>query len=152
MKKKAIQRGLLGIPHGITIGYLITILISLIYGYGNFHPVAPPLVEYFESVISAVVAQTFLCALIGGISAGASIIWEIDRWSLARQTGTNFAILGITLLPIAYLMHWMQRTLLGFLIYFGTFVLVFLIVWLVNYFYWKSKIKEINQQLSSKTD
>ncbi len=38
MKKKIFLRGLLGFPIGITIGYLITIFISLIWGQNHYSP------------------------------------------------------------------------------------------------------------------
>ena len=39
MKKKMIQRGLLGFPLGIAIGFVITVIISMCIGDGSFYPV-----------------------------------------------------------------------------------------------------------------
>ena len=33
----------------------------------------------------------------------ASVIWEIDSWSLAKQSGIYFSIACVTMLPIAYI-------------------------------------------------
>ncbi|MFR1295739.1 MAG: hypothetical protein ACLSBH_10115 [Coprobacillus cateniformis] len=41
MKKKIIKRSLLGFPLGITIGYLITILISLGWANGYYFALCP---------------------------------------------------------------------------------------------------------------
>ena len=41
MKKKVFMRGLFGIPVGITISYLITVLTSLIFGDGYYYPCVP---------------------------------------------------------------------------------------------------------------
>ena len=44
MKKKLILRGLLGVPLGIAIGHIITVIVSLCIGDGLFYPVRPELV------------------------------------------------------------------------------------------------------------
>ena len=46
MKKKMIQRGLLGFPLGIAIGFVITVIISMCIGDGSFYPVTPEPVSY----------------------------------------------------------------------------------------------------------
>lgn len=43
MKKKLILRGLLGMPIGISIGLIITIIISAFAGNGEFYAVTPEL-------------------------------------------------------------------------------------------------------------
>ena len=45
MKKKMIQRGLLGFPLGIAIGFVITVIISMCIGDGSFYPVTPELID-----------------------------------------------------------------------------------------------------------
>ena len=60
MKKKLIQRGLLGIPLGIAIGFVITVVISCWIGDGSFYPVQPKLMETMGSELNAVILQTVL--------------------------------------------------------------------------------------------
>ena len=45
MKKKALIRGLIGFPGGVTICLVITIIESLIVGDGRFYACVPELVE-----------------------------------------------------------------------------------------------------------
>ena len=40
-----IQRGLLGFPLGIAIGFVITVIISMCIGDGSFYPVTPELID-----------------------------------------------------------------------------------------------------------
>jgi hypothetical protein len=148
MKKEAIRRGLLGAPIGVAIGYIITIIISVIIGDGNYAPVVPALTEQFGSEIAAVVLQMLLCAVFGFVAAAASVIWDFEKWNYAKQTGVYFCIMSITVLPIAYLTHWMQRSFLGFVIYFVSFVVLFFIIWLVGYAFWRIKIKQINDKIN----
>ena len=90
MKKKILLRGLIGLPVGISIGHLISVITSLIWGGGAYSPCVPELVSSVGNEVGAVLLQTILCAIIGAVFAGASLIWEIERWSIARQTGVYF--------------------------------------------------------------
>ena len=58
MKKKIIKRSLLGFSLGITMGYLITILISLGWANGYYSPCVPELISLMGNEINAVILQT----------------------------------------------------------------------------------------------
>ena len=45
MKKKIIMRGLFGLPTGIAIGFVITLIISICIGNGSFYTVTPELID-----------------------------------------------------------------------------------------------------------
>lgn len=147
MREKVIKRGLYGIPIGITIGYIITIIISLAIGSGKYFSCVPEIIEIFESEIVAVIIQTLLCGLIGGIYSASSVIWEMESWSIVKQTGIYFGIISITMLPIAYFTHWMEHSVRGFLIYFGIFLVIFFIIWVIQYKIWKNKVKKIDNKV-----
>lgn len=144
MKKKIILRGLLGLPIGIAIGFVITLIVSVCIGRGSFYPVTPELVDMMGNELNAVILQTVLCAVMGAGFAAASVIWELDSWSLAKQSGIYFLIISVIMLPIAYFANWMKHTVVGVLSYAGIFVAIFAAVWLVQYFIWKQKIKKMN--------
>lgn len=147
MKKRLIGRALFGVPMGITIGCLFSIVGSSIWGNGYYNPCVPGFTEMVGSEISAVILQTVLCGVIGAGFAMATVIWEMERWSIAKQSGVYFVVLAAVILPIAYITQWMDHSLAGFLSYFGTFVIIYLIVWLAEYQFWKFKIKQINQKM-----
>lgn len=145
--KKIFQRGLLGFPLGVFIGYAITIIISLFVADGYYSPCVPSLVDEFGSEIGAVIFQAVLCGLLGASFAAASLIWEKENWSIVKQTGIYFLIASITMFPIAYFTHWMEHSIFGFLVYIGIFAAIFVFMWVVQYCIWKSKIKGINKKI-----
>lgn len=149
MKDKILKRGLLGFPMGISIGFIITIIISMCVDDGNYYPVTPSLLEVTKSEISAVIYQTVLCGIMGAGFSMASVIWEIDSWSIAKQTGIYFGISCVLMFPISYALHWMSRTVFGIISYIGIFILIFLIIWFIQYFLWKSGIKKLNDRIST---
>ena len=144
MKKKMIRRGLFGVPAGIALGFVITLIISACIGNGSFYPVAPELIDTMGNELNAVLLQTVLCAVLGAGFAAASVIWEIDSWSIAKQSGIYFLIISVIMLPIAYVTNWMKHTVLGVLSYAGIFVAIFVVVWLSQYLLWKRKIRKMN--------
>ncbi len=147
MKKKLLQRIALGLPVGILLGYLITLLISLCLGEGTYVACVPALTEQMGGELNAVLFQALLCAILGAGCAASSLIWELDRWSIARQSGTYFLCLALLMLPIAWLAHWMEHSLSGFLGYFALFFGIFVITWLAQYGAIRAHIRKINQQL-----
>ncbi|MEA4911098.1 MAG: DUF3021 domain-containing protein [Oscillospiraceae bacterium] len=152
MKKKLIQRGLLGFPLGIAIGYVITVIISAVVADGSFYPVTPELMAAVGNELNAVILQTVLCGIMGSGFAMASVIWEIDSWSLVKQSGIYFAIACAVMLPIAYIANWMQHSVSGMLSYIGIFIAIFVFVWLAQYFAWKNKIKKMNDKVQNSSD
>ena len=148
MKKKMIMRGLLGLPTGIAIGFVITLIISACIGNGSFYPVTPELIDTMGNELNAVILQTVLCAVMGVGFAAASVIWELDSWSLAKQSGIYFLIISVITLPIAYVTNWMKHTVLGVLSYVAIFAAIFVVVWLSQYLLWKRKIKKMNALVS----
>ena len=147
MKKEIIKRGILGFPLGIAIGFVITLLISISTGNGVYYPVTPELINTMGNELNAVILQTVLCGIMGSGFAMASVIWKIDSWSLAKQSGIYFAVACAIMFPIAYAANWMRHSIGGILSYVGIFVGIFVIVWIIQYFIWKNKIKKMNDRV-----
>jgi hypothetical protein len=150
MKKQIFLRGLLGVPLGIAIGYFITIVNSLTIGNGSYSACVPSLVDTFGSEIEAVVFQAVLMGVLGACFGAASLIWEVESWSIAKQTGIYFLVSSLAMFPIAYFTEWMEHSILGFLIYFGIFVAIFIVVWVLQYFIWRKKIDQFNEKIKNR--
>ena len=149
MKKKLLLRGLFGFPVGIAISYVITIIVSAIVGKGIYLAVTPQLVSALGNELNAVILQAVLSGLLGAGFAMASVIWELDHWSIAKQSGVYFVVIAVILLPISYVTHWMEHSVAGFLTYFAIFISIFLITWMIQYFIWKKKVKKINESVKN---
>lgn len=147
MKKKIIIRVISGLPIGLSIGYLISIAASFIWADGAYSPCVPELIDIAGSEINAVVLQAFLCAILGSGFGASSVIWEIEEWSLIKQTGIYFLIVSVLMMPIAYVTYWMEHSIFGFLSYFGLFALIFTVIWLIQYLRIKRNVGKLNEDL-----
>lgn len=152
MKKKLLLRGMLGLPLGLAMGYLITIFISLTVSDGRYYPCVPELAAVMGNEINAVLLQAVLCGILGTGFGACSVIWEIENWGIVKQTGIYFSIISVIMLPIAYVSYWMEHSLKGILGYFGIFVLIFAAVWIVQYTAAKHNVRKMNETLCRRRD
>ncbi len=147
MKKKIIMRSILGFPIGVAIGYIITIFVSLCWADGYYYPCVPELIAMMGNEINAVLLQTVLCGALGAVCAAGSVIWEIEHWGIIKQTIIYFAIISFTMMPVSYFAYWMEHSLKGFLSYFGIFALIFIAIWVLEFFVGKYNVKHMNARL-----
>ena len=147
IKKAIIKRAILGFIYGVFIGQTILILESLMMRDGNFYPVATSLVNLVGTKIGAVIIQYFLTGLLGTTFAATTVIFEMDNWSLIRQTLTHFIITSIVMYIAGFLCGWFPHTVVSTLIWFGVFIIVYVIFWVCFSLYYKNKVKKINEAL-----
>lgn len=150
IKKSILTRSLLGAPLGVVINYGIAICISLSIGDGSFYAVSPQLAADWGSELNAVLIQTGCSLLYGAVWGGASVIWEIEEWSLLRMTVTHLLLCSAATFPAAYFTRWMARSLGGILSYFSIFLIVYLCIWLFQFGNIKRRIQRINKELQKK--
>ena len=152
MKRNIVLRSLLGAPLGLAIGYAISIVISLIRGDGIYYPVNPALEVALAGELKAVILQAIIMMMYGMTWAGSSVIWEMDNWSILRQTATHLLITSLVTLPVAYYLQWMDHSLGGVLLYFGFFFLIYILIWLSQYSAMKKKVEQFNAKVRDNKD
>ena len=145
--KKIVSRGLYSFPIGISCSVGISLFLSLLFGEGKYYPFAASLVFFTGSEVKAMLMQTILSGILGSVFGGMSFIWEIERWSILKQTAVYFLSVSIPMMGISYLLYWMEHSLNGFLLYFLIFVMVFFVVWLFNFAIYWFKVRRINEEL-----
>ena len=150
MWKSVLKRCLFGAPLGLAIGTVITIVISLFVGDGRYYAVVPELIKDCGSEINAVLLQSALSLVYGAAWAGASVVWQIERWSILRQTLTHLAICSAATFPIAYFARWMPHNTAGIALYFGIFVVIYAAIWIGQYSAMRKRVTEINKKLGQK--
>lgn len=152
MKNKIIFRSLRGAPVGVCITTLISIIISLNHNEGVFYAAVPEFVAFCGNELAAVIIQTVCAMLYGGIFAGASVIWDIEHWSILRMTLTHLLIISLTTLPIAWIIMWMPHSVIGVALYFLMFFGAYAVIWVSQYAAMKRQIKRLNEKITVKSD
>lgn len=149
MKKKIINRCLMGAPLGVCITVFISIVISLIQNDGVFYAVGPELISDCGTELNAVLVQTACAMLYGVLWGGASVVWEAESWSLLRQTATHLAVCCPATLAIAWLLRWMPRAAMGIVLYLAIFFGIYLVIWLSQYMAIKKRVRQMNRRLDT---
>ena len=152
MLKKAFLRGLIGFPIGVTIGDVISFLASTAYGQGKYAAVVPAMAAECGSEMTAVWVQFLLCGLMGAVFAAMSVVWEHEKMNLAAKSAINFVISVCTMIPISYVCHWMEHSLVGALQYVGIFAGIYLSIWATMYCVYRSHINQINRKVDAQED
>ena len=149
MKKKIILRALMGAPIGLTICMFVTIIVSACMGGGEYSAAHPGLIDFCGNELTAVILQMVGSMFYGAVWSAASVIWEVERWSLMRQTVLHFLVCSLSALPIAYLMHWFPHNIFGALGYFATFFFSYLGIWLGQYISMRKRIRQFNKKVAN---
>lgn len=147
LKKEAVKRAIMGFMYGVFIGQTILILESLAMRDGNFYSVTKYLLDLAGTKIAAVIIQYFLTGIIGTTFAATTVIFEIDNWSLLRQTILHFIITSIVMYIAGFLCGWFPHKLSSTLIWFGIFIVIYVIFWISFSSYYKNKVKKMNEAL-----
>lgn len=150
MKTKILKRALIGAPIGVTISVIISIIISLFKGDGSYHAIPPQLTNVIGNEITSFIVQTLCTMLYGAVWAGASAIWDNEKWSILRQTVTHLVVCSISSFPIAYFMQWMEHSLRGILCYCAIFLFIYAVIWFSQYSALKRRIDDLNRDLRSR--
>ena len=111
--KKAIIRGI--------IPFIIMTAISLMMKYQG--------VDVFQ------VKSTFLLGIIVTSVAAASVIYEIENWSLLKQSLVHFVIMLVTVFPCLLVSGWFKlNNILDYIKVFGIFLFAGVVLWSIAYF------------------
>lgn len=147
MFKKLAIRGFIGFNCSVLIGQLVSILISIGTGSGEFYPVTDEFRALFSNEIIAVITQLVLIGLIGTTFSISSVLFEIEEWSFLKQGLVHFIITSIVWIPIVYLC-WMPKGYSGVLILLINLLGTYIIIWLIQYLLNRRNIKKINEKIN----
>lgn len=83
----------------------------------------------------------------GLIPCGAVIVYELESWGLTKSTVVHASITLATILLIDLPMKWFSPGR-EFVLAMAIYVVLYAIIWLCNYMYYKRTVREINDRLN----
>lgn len=149
MKRKLLVRSAIGFPLGVVICFVIAGIIGTLGAAdGTIHLCSPLLIKAVGGLAPAIVIQAVVSGLFGAVSIGSTAVYEIERWSILKSTAVHFVLSMSMYYITAFSLHWLQpRNVAENLFIFCILIVVYVCIWLVNYFKYKSEVKKINAQL-----
>ena len=97
----------------------------------------------YQGIDFVQVKSTFLVGIIVAIVAAASVIYEIEKWSLIKQSVVHFIVMLLTIFPCLLLSGWFElNNFIDYLKVFGCFLLFGLVGWCTGYFIFGKLMKK----------
>ena len=88
-----------------------------------------------EKIAPSQIKGTFLTGVIVSIVAAASVIYDIEKWSLLKQSAMHFIVMILTIFPCLLISGWYElSSFADYLKVFGIFLLCGCIFWTIGYF------------------
>lgn len=104
-------------------GSIPFIIMSLLFG-----------IMKFQRLDDFQIKSTFITGLIVTAVVAASVIYEVESWSLIKQSIIHFLIMLLTVYPCLVFSNWFPNKMaLDLVKIFGLFLVVGIILWTVAY-------------------
>lgn len=94
-----------------------------------------------------------LGGIYGAVAMGSTVIYDVEKWSIARGTATHFLLVFALYFLLVISMGWFRLDDPVFWIVVGAMAAGYILVWLIQYLLYRRKIREMNDVLNKwKTD
>ena len=128
MWKKAVLLGAVGYAVGIVIGVII-FLCNSSRGFAEALP------------------YILLSGIPGAVAMGSTVIYEVEKWSVARATVTHFLITFVGLYLVGFALEWFRFGEPAFWIFTAAMVAAYVLIWLIQYTAYKRQVRKMNEDL-----
>ena len=92
--------------------------------------------------------QLFISGLYGALAMGGSIVYEIESWSILKSTAIHYLTILISYYVMCFTLRWFSPSDMFInAIIFLAFTIVYIMIWLIQYYRYKIEIKKINMKL-----
>ena len=147
MLKNAIIRGIKSFIYAIAVNVLLALIITSLVNEPGFVPVVPDYAAHFDSNITALLLQFVLVGLTSAAYGAGSVIYELERWSLLRQSVVYFIATTVIWVPVSIFCWGINKYSTAFVSIITSYVSSYVIVWLIQYHLCKKSVSKINQKL-----
>lgn len=150
MMRRILNRFFFGMPFGITYGLLITLLDAYVRGEKTYQPSGTRFASHFSNHLDMLLVSIILWALIGSLFSVTTMLFEIETWSLARQTLTHFALTVSGFMILAYLAGWYPLDLISIASEIFVFIIIYLVIWGSSMLRAKRNVDAINRKINKR--
>lgn len=127
---------------GFILGMAVGNLIAALTGHPNI--VSAALLERVGSLSAALLWQTLLSGVIGGVSFAGISLYEIEHWSLLLADAAHYVCYMIVFIPIAFFLGWTENAG-DAAIMAAVLLAVHTLIFLVMCARYRAEVRELNQ-------
>lgn len=147
MLKKAMIRGMHSFMYAVGISLLIYGVIMSFTG-NEYTPVLPEFAQHFDNTIEAFAMQLILTGIASGSLGAGSVIMEMERLSLLTQSLIYFVITSFVWVLVGCYCWGLHKYPLSMLGVGSSYVVSYVISWIIQYRICKKSIEEINCKIN----
>ena len=92
-------------------------------------------------------AHIVIGGIYGAVAMGSSVVYGIEKWSIARATATHFLLVFALYFFLVISMGWFSLSDPVFWIVVGAMVAGYILIWLLQYLSYRRQIREMNDEL-----
>lgn len=135
----------MGIRNKFVTKALLGLVIGMIVGVGFWMIMGP---EHGEKDNLALVLHLIVSGLLGAISMGGSIVYDIESWGVFRATFIHYFLCMSAFILSSTLLNWFEnwQSLAVMLV---IMTVIYACIWLGEILYWKKTVSGLNEQLKS---
>ena len=101
----------------------------------------------FPEDLRAALPHLLMGGIYGAVAMGGSVVYEVEEWSIARCTVTHFLLCFGLYCLIGLSMGWFTPDNPAFWIILSVMVVIYFMIWLIQYMCYKRKIQQLNEEL-----
>lgn len=148
MLKNAFIRGINGFVYAVSIHVVVALVMMVIVDEPDFLPMVPEYAALFKSKAAALLLQILLIGITSAAFGVGSVILEMERWSLLKQSIIYYIFTAVFWVPVSIFCWRIDKYITACISMFCSYTASYVITWMIQYRLCKKSIAEINQKLS----
>lgn len=147
MIKRITNRFFLGIPFGITLGLIVTIVFAYLTNQTFYQMIVNRFGNYANNSLDNLTVTVILWALLGSLFFVAALIFTIEYWSFVKKVIIHFFVTVSVFMVIAYALGWYSLSVGGFIDQIITFIVIYALFFVHDMVQAKRNVTAINNKL-----
>ncbi len=147
MWKKILSRAIISMAITCLVTQIFDLIAILIADNPDFVPLVPDYLAHFESPLLAVSVSILLTSVIGAVFGGASVLYDLEKWSFLKQGIVHFFVTSVVWIPISVYLWGLGKYPTTFISVFISFTVTYGVVWFMQYLKTRDAVRKINEKL-----
>ena len=113
--------------------------------------VSTALTARMGSLTGAIIVQTLVSGLYGGIAVCGMLFYEIDHWPLAKATAVHYLIVAMLYAAMALFLGWAERPE-ELVPVEGVMLVAYFLIWFIMCLRYKAQVRKLNELLKENNE
>jgi hypothetical protein len=150
MRKQFILRGINSFAYAVAISVVFDLVFMLCSKKPDFAPMVPEYAAHFESKITALLLQNVLIGITSAAFGAFSVLMDMERWSLVKQSVLYFIFTAIFWVPVSIYCWCSTKYMTAFISTSCSYVISYIVARVAQYRVSRKWVEQINDELEKR--